>query len=135
VFISGDHVLPTITPHISGVGTGPDPLKAFVESLDAVAALEGVRQVLPAHGHPFDDLPGRVEDIKVHHEGRLERLRATGREFGRPASVRELSQHLFRRARWGPMAEHTTYAHLEHLRLLGQAERSVRGRRAYYELG
>ena len=29
ILLSGDHVLPTITPHISGVDAGPDPLTAF----------------------------------------------------------------------------------------------------------
>ena len=38
VLLSGDHVLPTITPHISGVDAGPDPLAAFEASLDKVAA-------------------------------------------------------------------------------------------------
>jgi hypothetical protein len=32
-------------------------------------------------------------------------------------------QHLFRERSWGPMAESETYAHLEHLRLTGAAER------------
>src|SRR5689334_24162866 len=41
---------PTITPHISGMNSGRDPLGLFFESLDKVAALENVRQVLPAHG-------------------------------------------------------------------------------------
>lgn len=135
VLLSGDHVLPTITPHISGVGTGPDPLKAFVESLDAVAALDGVRRVLPAHGHPFDDVKGRVDDIKLHHEGRLERLKKAAREIGGPATVRELSHHLFRPERRGPMAESETFAHLEHLRLLGEATRIERDGTLLYELG
>ena len=34
------------------------------------------RTVLPAHGHPFTDLAGRVDAIKEHHAERLERLRA-----------------------------------------------------------
>lgn len=122
VLVSGDHVLPTITPHISGVGSGDDPLKAFVESLDRVAALNPVSVVLPAHGHPFDDLVGRTEDIKRHHEQRLERLRRAGATLGRAATVEELSHHLFRPGRRGPMAESETFAHLEHLRLAGEAE-------------
>ncbi|MBI2170217.1 MAG: MBL fold metallo-hydrolase, partial [Actinobacteria bacterium] len=135
LLFSGDHVLPTITPHISGVGTGEDPLKAFVGSLDAVAAIDGVRQVLPAHGHPFADLPGRVDDIKLHHEQRIERLKGAAADIGGPASVRELSQHLFRPQRWGPMAESETYAHLEHLRHLGEATRHERDGQLFYELG
>ena len=34
---------------------------------------------------------------------------------------------LFRERSWGHMAESETFAHLEHLRLLGQAERREAG--------
>ncbi|HLG00943.1 MAG TPA: hypothetical protein VI916_10755, partial [Acidimicrobiia bacterium] len=70
-----------------------------------------------------------------HHDGRLERLKGYGREFGRAASVREYSQKLFRPARWGPMAESETFAHLEHLRLAGEAERSQVDGKHLYEMG
>ncbi|MFI5309407.1 MAG: MBL fold metallo-hydrolase, partial [Polyangiales bacterium] len=42
VFLSGDHVLPSITPHISGLGEIADPLQAFYDSLDRVAEIGGV---------------------------------------------------------------------------------------------
>jgi glyoxylase-like metal-dependent hydrolase (beta-lactamase superfamily II) len=122
VLLSGDHVLPTITPHISGVDAGPDPLSSFEASLEKVAAVPGVCHVLPAHGHPFTDLAGRVDDIRRHHDERLERLRGFIDELG-SATVVELSQRLFRQQVWGSMAESETYAHLEHLRLAGEAER------------
>jgi glyoxylase-like metal-dependent hydrolase (beta-lactamase superfamily II) len=122
VLLSGDHVLPTITPHISGVDAGPDPLSSFVDSLDKVARLDGVQHVLPAHGHPFTDLEGRVADIHRHHHERLDRLKGYLAEAGE-ASVVALSQRLFRPQVWGPMAESETYAHLEHLRLAGAATR------------
>jgi glyoxylase-like metal-dependent hydrolase (beta-lactamase superfamily II) len=121
VLLSGDHVLPTITPHISGLIEG-DPLKAYLDSLDRVAAFEGVTTVLPAHGHPFRDLPGRVDAIKSHHAERLEQLRFASQDRGW-ASVTELMQDLFRERSWGHMAESETFAHVEHLRLLGRAER------------
>ena len=119
--LSGDHVLPTITPHISGLVAGADPLTAFFDSLDKVAALGGVRVVLPAHGHPFHDLAGRAGAIKDHHAERLDVLRAAAGELG-AASVEELSHHLFQPRAWGPMADGETYAHLEHLRAIGEAE-------------
>jgi glyoxylase-like metal-dependent hydrolase (beta-lactamase superfamily II) len=122
VLLSGDHVLPTITPHISGVDAGPDPLSAFEASLDKVAAVPGVRHVLPAHGHPFTDLVGRVGDIRRHHDERLDRLRGFMEELG-PATVVDLSHRLFRPQVWGSMAESETYAHLEHLRLAGEVDR------------
>ena len=123
VVLSGDHVLPTITPHISGMNSGRDPLGLFFESLDKVAALENVQLVLPAHGHPFPDLKARTDAIKEHHLERLEKLEAVAAEMpNRRGTVEDFSHHLFRKARWGSMAESETYAHLEHLRLAGRAE-------------
>jgi glyoxylase-like metal-dependent hydrolase (beta-lactamase superfamily II) len=121
VLLSGDHVLPTITPHISGLIEG-DPLKAYLNSLDRVATFEGVTTVLPAHGHPFHDLAGRVDAIKQHHAERLELLRQASERRGW-ATVNQLMQDLFRERSWSHMAESETYAHLEHLRYLGDAER------------
>jgi glyoxylase-like metal-dependent hydrolase (beta-lactamase superfamily II) len=124
VFLAGDHVLPTITPHISGIASSPDPLASFFYSLDRVAEIGGVKQVLPAHGHPFADLRARTEAIKRHHYERLEKVKAISRQLG-PATVSAFSEQLFQRRSWGPMAESETYAHLEHLRLAGEADRSV----------
>jgi glyoxylase-like metal-dependent hydrolase (beta-lactamase superfamily II) len=125
VLLSGDHVLPTITPHIGGL-LGGDPLAHYMNNLDKVAALDGVTQVLPAHGHPFTDLAGRCAAIKDHHAGRLDQLHAAAGEVGW-ASVSRWSQELFAPRSWGPMADSETYAHLEHLRLAGRAERRTVG--------
>jgi glyoxylase-like metal-dependent hydrolase (beta-lactamase superfamily II) len=132
VLLSGDHVLPTITPHISGVGTGRDPLESFLGSLERVRALPGVRTVLPAHGHPFDDLDARVEAIRTHHHERLDKLRAALADAGEPLTVTELSHALFRPAHHGPMAESETFAHMEHLHLAGEATVERRGERLCY---
>ena len=132
VMLSGDHVLPTITPHISGIGNAPDPLAEFFRSLDRMTEFGAVTTVLPAHGHPFSDLVGRAKAIRHHHEERLEKLRAASHGLERPATVMELSQHLFSPRAWGSMAESETYAHLEHLRLLGQADRRDDGGVATY---
>jgi glyoxylase-like metal-dependent hydrolase (beta-lactamase superfamily II) len=121
-FLAGDHVLPTITPHISGISSSPDPLSSFFYSLDRVAEIAGVRQVLPAHGHPFSDLRARTEAIKRHHHERLEKVKAISKRIG-PASVEAYSQELFKPRSWGSMAESETFAHLEHLRIAGEAER------------
>lgn len=125
VLLAGDHVLPTITPHISGISSSPDPLASFFYSLDRVAEIRDVKHVLPAHGHPFDDLAERTRAIKRHHAERLERVREISRGFGIPETVQAFSQQLFRPRSWGAMAESETYAHLEHLRIAGLAERSA----------
>jgi glyoxylase-like metal-dependent hydrolase (beta-lactamase superfamily II) len=123
-FLAGDHVLPTITPHISGISSSPDPLASFFYSLDRVAEIAGVRQVLPAHGHPFSDLRARTEAIKRHHFERLEKVKAISKRLG-AATVQAYSHELFNPRSWGSMAESETFAHLEHLRIGGHAERRV----------
>jgi len=122
LLISGDHVLPSITPHVSGVGNGADALKSYIQTLDLVAALDGVKMGLPAHGHPFDDVPGRVEAIKEHHDERMQLLARASEAIG-PATVQQLSHEIFPRKHWGVMAESETFAHLEHMVLEGEAER------------
>jgi glyoxylase-like metal-dependent hydrolase (beta-lactamase superfamily II) len=122
VLLSGDHVLPSITPHISGVGNGADALKSYLQTLDLVAALDGVSLGLPAHGHPFDDVPGRVEAIKEHHQERMELIAEASHAIG-PATVQQLSHEIFPKKHWGVMAESETFAHLEHMVLAGEAER------------
>jgi len=135
VFLAGDHVLPTITPHISGVSLHADPLAAFFESLERVATIQPVQQVLPAHGHPFTDLAERCRAIEKHHVERLEKVKAIGRELGL-APVEAFSQRLFKPRSWGAMAESETFAHLEHLRLLGMAEaRRESDGRLFYSTG
>ena len=88
--------------------------------------------MLPAHGHPFDDLRGRVKDIDATTKSGSHAPR--GGERARRGTVEELSQHLFRQRSWGPMAESETYAHLEHLRLSGQATREEKDGTLLYSL-
>ena len=114
-------VLPTITPHIGGF-IGGDPLANYLANLDKVAALEGITRVLPAHGHPFDDLAARCNAIKDHHASRLQMLTDAGDELGW-AGVTRWSEELFIERSRGPMADSETAAHLEHLRLTDRAER------------
>jgi glyoxylase-like metal-dependent hydrolase (beta-lactamase superfamily II) len=74
LMLSGDHVLPRITPNISfHPQAGPDPLGDFLASLDKVAAYDTV-EALPAHEHRFADLPGRVAELKSHHQARFEEV-------------------------------------------------------------
>ncbi|MFA5883051.1 MAG: MBL fold metallo-hydrolase [Acidimicrobiia bacterium] len=122
LLLSGDHVLPSITPHISGVGNGADALHSYIQTLDLVAALDGVKLGLPAHGHPFDDVPGRVEAIKDHHEERMQMLADASVAIG-AATVQDLAHEIFPKKHWGVMAESETFAHLEHLVMEGRAER------------
>lgn len=125
--ISGDHVLPNITPHISGLTGHGDPLRLFYASLDKIGDFANqVTIALPAHGHPFDNVGERVSQIKHHHDERLQRLRDASTELGRPATVMEMATHLFSPRAQGPMADSETFAHLEHLRLRGEMKMAER---------
>ena len=80
LMLSGDHVLPRITPNISfHPQAGPNPLGDFLTSLDKVAAFETV-EVLPAHEHRFADLPARVGELKAHHQARFDEAVAAIRD-------------------------------------------------------
>ncbi len=118
VLLSGDHVLPTITPHIAGSNDLKDPLAAFFDSLERVGGFDGVKMCLPAHGHPFDDLRGRTESIREHHRERLNKLHAAAAALG-DAPVEAYMKELFAPRSWGYMAASETFAHLEHLRNIG----------------
>ncbi len=133
VMISGDHVLPTITPHISGMGVTTDPLADFFNSLDRMQTFDGVATVLPAHGLEFVDLAGRAEDIKQHHRERLTTLLEAGETLGR-GTVEDYMRELFQKRSWGSMAESETYAHLEHLRLMRKASVSNDGAQLRYQM-
>lgn len=123
LLISGDHVLPTITPHVGGLSPLADPLGSFVESLAKLLSIGEVSTVLPAHGHPFQNLEERVGQIVDHHDDRLAALREIGGRTGQ-ATVVDISRELFRKPLWGMMAESETFAHLEFLRLRGDATRT-----------
>lgn len=119
LMITGDHVLPTITPHISGYSHADDPLQRFFDSLNRMHDFADVRLALPAHGDPFDDLSGRSSYIHDHHVERLDDLRDAATEIGH-ASVESYMRQIFRERSWGNMASSETFAHLDHLKELGE---------------
>jgi glyoxylase-like metal-dependent hydrolase (beta-lactamase superfamily II) len=76
LLLSGDHVLPRITPNISyHPQQTSNPLADFLDALDKVAALD-VGEVLPAHEYRFRGLAERIVQLRNHHEGRLSEIAA-----------------------------------------------------------
>src|SRR5438477_1010160 len=71
VMLSGDHVLPRITPNIPfHPQAGADPLGDFLSSLDRLKPYDA-EEVLPAHEHRFVGLDARVAQLHAHHEQRF----------------------------------------------------------------
>ena len=74
LLLSGDHILPRITPNISvHAQQFPNPLGDYLESLAKVRDL-GTDEVLPAHEYRFADLASRIDEITAHHADRLEEI-------------------------------------------------------------
>jgi glyoxylase-like metal-dependent hydrolase (beta-lactamase superfamily II) len=70
ILLSGDHILPTITPHVGmHPQSGGNPLGDYLASLNRLKELE-VATVLPGHEQPFTDFNSRVEAIIQHHQFR-----------------------------------------------------------------
>ncbi len=133
LMIFGDHVLPTITPHIAGAQESEDPLTEFFKSLEKMADYSDVKIALPAHGHPFEDLPGRAQEIIEHHEQRLDVIRKSAKELGQ-GTVEEYMERLFKPRSWGTMAESETYAHLLHLLEQGEVIKGEKEGLATFQL-
>jgi len=71
LLLSGDHVLPRVTPNVSyHPQAGPNPLGAYLASLDKLAGAR-TDEVLPAHEHRFVGLEARLAELRAHHEARL----------------------------------------------------------------
>lgn len=140
ILISGDHILPTITPNVSlHMQSGLNPLGDYIKSLHKVESLD-VELVLPAHKEPFADLRGRIGEIMSHHE---ERKAVIVDILGNhPRTAYEISS----RVPWNTngvswedlppldrrIAVTETLAHLEFLRVEGKVERVIDNDIAFY---
>lgn len=126
--LSGDHVLPVITPHIPlfpiGGGKDADPLGDYLTSLSRVNGMAPV-EVLPAHQHRFAGLESRTKEISDHHR---ERLRNVLEDLARgPLTLWQIAEGMRWNTAWDAMSPHQwrmavgeAAAHVRHLECLGQ---------------
>ena len=124
--LSGDQVLPSISPNLGVYATEPgaDPVAEWLESCTRLARLAVDAQlVLPGHKLPFRGLPARLRQLIDNHHGALDRLRA---HLAAPRTAAECFQPLFMRAigdgEYG-LALVESLAHLNHLLALGELRR------------
>ena len=117
ILVSGDQVLPSISPNVSVISSRPDadPLREFLASLARLEQCAEETLVLPSHGRPFRGLHRRTADLRAHHEQQLAALTAA---CGEPRSAFELLPVMFGRPLKGfhrVLAMGETVAHLNHL--------------------
>jgi glyoxylase-like metal-dependent hydrolase (beta-lactamase superfamily II) len=80
LMLSGDHVLPRITPNIPfHPQAGANPLGDYLDSLQKLEGYEA-DEVLPAHEHRFVGLRARLAELQAHHEARFAEVIAAIRD-------------------------------------------------------
>lgn len=126
VLISGDQILPKITPNISTWAAEPDgdPLGFFIDSMEKFRHLREDTLVLPSHQLPFYDLHKRLDQQRDHH---LERLDLTLESCKEPKTAMEMTKLMFTRKldlRQTMFALGETVAHLNYLIHRGEMVRS-----------
>jgi glyoxylase-like metal-dependent hydrolase (beta-lactamase superfamily II) len=134
ILISGDHLLPSITPHIDfRRGENQDPLGEFLRSLERIVEL-APGPVLPGHGRPFEDGAERARVTIRHHDRRLGSILQVVRRESHTAD--EITDAIFGDTLLNfqkRLALGEALAHLAYLRRRGEVERQRRddGRLAY----
>lgn len=142
LLLTGDHVLPRISPNI---GLQPHiaepPLAAYLDSLALVASYDSA-EALPAHEYRFRGLASRVRMLTEHHERRCAEIIAVLGRLGR-ATTWQVTKELtwsrgwasvtgfMRRAAVAESAAHLRYLADQH-RIGEQPADPGAGRPAFY---
>jgi glyoxylase-like metal-dependent hydrolase (beta-lactamase superfamily II) len=93
ILLTADHVLSRTTPHQAPESiTNHMGLGHYLDSLDKIDKVAGVRLALGGHERPMTDLHGRIQEIRQVHQERLNRILDICRE---PKSIAEVSKTLF----------------------------------------
>jgi glyoxylase-like metal-dependent hydrolase (beta-lactamase superfamily II) len=130
ILLSGDHILPTITPNVSVHPQAiENPLGRYFASLNELKQLD-VELALPGHEEPFTGFRKRVDKILEHHEQR------NGEILAALADKSRTCFQIAREVRWGikgswsslpdfhkRMALLETLAHLEMMAASGLVDR------------
>jgi glyoxylase-like metal-dependent hydrolase (beta-lactamase superfamily II) len=127
LLITGDHLLPTITPHIDYERRADaDPLADFLDSLATVEKLDPAIS-LPGHGSPFEEGAERARIVARHHDRRLGSILQVVRREAHTAE--EITQEIFGATLLNfqkRLALGEALAHIRYLSRRGEIER-VRG--------
>jgi len=140
--LSGDHILPTISPHIGLHPQSSDnPLGDYIDSLNTVKQLDA-NLILPGHEDPFTDLAARIEKLIQHHKQRNSKILALIK--AKPKTAYQISagmtwlsdkngvnwQNL---SPWNKrLAISETMAHLETMRIGRKVDKFLRNGTVYY---
>lgn len=143
ILISGDHILPTITPHVGlHPQSGSDPLGDYLNSLNVLKQLE-VNLILPGHEHPFTGLEPRIEELIQHHQQRNAEILKILNTM--PKTAYQIATEMtwmsdIRGVGWQDLAPWDkrlavmeTLAHLESMRLSEKVDKFLKDSTIYYQ--
>lgn len=126
LLLTGDHVLPRITPNVGlNMQHADPPLADFLASLDRLAALDDDRtprlEAAPAHEYRFTGVAARVRQLQRHHAHRCDEIADLVARLGKP-TLWELTEQLTWSRDWSAVqgfmrraALGETTAHVKHL--------------------
>jgi len=143
ILISGDNILPTITPNIGlHPQSSSNPLGDYLNSLNALKQLD-VNLVLPGHENTFNGLKPRIEELIQHHKQRNSEILETVK--AKPKTAYQIATEITwmsaingvgwqKLASWDKrLAMLETMAHLESMRVDGKVGKFFRDGIIHYQ--
>lgn len=131
VLLTGDHLLPRISPNISvNRGDDDDPLTAYLASLGAATSF-AADEALPAHEYRFRNIHTRAAELIAHHHDRSAEILRAIDDLAQPTAWAIAARLTWSRG-WAAlhgmmrrMALAETLAHLHHLVTIGDLARGT----------
>jgi glyoxylase-like metal-dependent hydrolase (beta-lactamase superfamily II) len=141
ILVAGDHILNDITPNILLMSDEWNPLKAYLGSLEKIYGLD-IELILPGHRGTFTNWGERIQELKHHHQERLDEIisilgkgKKSAFEIASEMSWDILydSWELFPvPQKWFATGE--AIAHLKYLEEMGRIKKEIREREIIYSL-
>jgi glyoxylase-like metal-dependent hydrolase (beta-lactamase superfamily II) len=96
VLLAADHILARTTPHQSPESiTRYTGLGHYLESLQKVSRLDGIRLSLGGHEEPVTDVYERIGGIRASHQRKLDRVIDAIKVAGQPITISDISKHMY----------------------------------------
>ena len=131
ILFCGDHLLGDITPNITFWNfTVGDSLGRYLINIEKLRDLP-IDHLYSSHRALIEDVPKRIDELKAHHQGRIDEAYKTLKEKGK-CTVRDIAMNMSWDMRARDFSEFPNtqkffaageaHAHLEHLRAIGKTD-------------
>lgn len=103
ILLAGDHVLSrTVSQLWPESVTASTGLAHYLDSLERVAGIDSIELILAGHEPPVRDVPRRLEEIRVTHRRRLDRVMEILASGDRPMTIDQVTERMYSRQRGFP---------------------------------